>query len=218
MESRQMDGLHGSAGLPFPFDAHAHPGMPSSCAFVATASTDERKAAEGYRYRALGALPFGHERSLARLEEAAADGFHIGEIGIDRRYPEPREQEALFREALAIARSYGRIAVIHAVRADGMVYEALRSEGYGRFVIHGYTGSAGMAERFLSLGGMISLSRRAARTKGFRDLLALPFLTETDMPAGPEEERELAAWNGYLSGLIGEDTAERTWRMLSAWL
>ena len=75
-----------------------------------------------------------------------------------------------------------------------------------------------MAKQFISLGGMISIGRRAMRAKSFSKLITLPFLTESDMPAGYEQEMEIRNWNRELSELLGKDISERTWEMLSEWL
>ena len=200
------------------FDAHAHPGASTENAFIATASSDEAGKLTGYRYKALGAIAEGREHSLRNLENAAEAGFHIGEIGIDSRYPDMEGQMAFFRDALTIAKDYDRIAVIHTVRAYEMTYKTLRTSGISRFIMHGYTGSYEMAKQFISLGGMISIGRRAMRAKSFSKLITLPFLTESDMHAGYEQEMEIRNWNRELSELLGKDISERTWEMLSEWL
>ena len=166
------------------FDAHAHIGGQTDSAFIATSSTDEMDSAASYRYRALGIIPEGREKDIEKLRIAARNGWHIGEIGLDKRYGNLPEQERIFREALRIAKEYGRIAVIHTVREYGRTLEILKDEGIHGFIMHGFTGSYEIACQALSLGGMISLSPKAERAKSFEKLLALPFLIETDMEAG----------------------------------
>ncbi len=194
------------------FDAHAHPGE-TICheALICTASTDEYPMLLRYRYKALGTIPEGGRHpDFILLEEAASKGFSIGEIGLDRRFPDMESQKAVFRKALETAAAYSRFAVIHTVREYGAVYEMLREAGIKRFLLHGYTGSLEMAERFISIGGIISLSPRARKAKSFMQLLSLPFVTETDMKAGKDEAEALCAWNRELSELTGVDTGKRT--------
>ena len=171
-----------------------------------------------YTHKALGELCDHGRDALDMLESAARQGLHIGEIGIDRRLGHLDEQDRFFRDALAISAACGRIAVIHLVQSYEMTYQALKDAGTERFIIHGYTGSYEMAERFLSLGGMISLGRRSMKAKSFRSLLRLPFLTESDMPAGEKQRQEIRQWNEELSLMLGRDIAEDTWRMLASWL
>ena len=196
------------------FDSHAHVGELTDSAFIATASTSEMESASAYRYKALGIIPEGNEKDLDKLEAAAKDGWHIGEIGLDRRFPDMKEQEYVFRRALSVAIEHDRMAIIHVVRAYGPLYDILSDMNVRRFLVHGYTGSVEMAERLIGQGGIISLSPRAERTRDFKGLLTLPFVTETDMPTGPEQRRVLKAWNERLSELTGEDIGERSGRIM----
>ena len=196
------------------FDAHAHIGSITDSAFIATASTAEMESASCYRYKALGIIPEGTERELDKLERAAKCGWHIGEIGLDKRFPDISGQEAIFRASLQIAKRYVRIAVIHTVRAYGRTLDILKEEGVDKFIMHGFTGSYETALEAIRLGGMISLSPRAEAAKSFDELIALPFLIETDMKAGKEEMDVLSSWNERLSKRTGIDIGERSWKML----
>ena len=196
------------------FDAHAHIGGETDSAFIATPSTDEMDFAVLYRYKALGIIPEGREKDIEKLRIAARNGWHIGEIGLDKRFSDLPEQERIFREALRIAREYDRIAVIHIVREYQKVYDMLKDMGIRRFIVHGYTGSAEMAREYIKLGGIISLGPSAEKAKSFPALLSLPFVTETDMMTGDEEAEALAAWNSRLSALTGIDIAARTEKIM----
>ncbi len=196
------------------FDAHAHIGDMTGEALVCTASAAELDRASLFPCFAVGSIP-GHGAFDERaLREAAGKGGHIGEIGLDRRFPDKEGQEDIFRKALEVAMEYDRIAIIHVVREYGSLYDILSEMGVRRFIVHGYTGSAEMAERLLGLGGIISLSPRAEGARSFRKLLTLPFVTETDMATGAEERRILSAWNERLSELTGEDIGERSERIM----
>ena len=196
------------------FDAHAHIGGETDSAFIATPSTDEMDFAVRYRYKALGIIPEGREKDLEKLRIAARNGWHIGEIGLDKRFSNLPEQESIFREALRIAREYDRIAVIHIVREYQKVYDMLKDMGIRRFIVHGYTGSAEMAREYIKLGGIISLGPSAEKAKSFPALLSLPFVTETDMMTGDEEAEALAAWNSRLSALTGIDATTHTEKIM----
>ena len=196
------------------FDAHAHIGDMTEDALVCTASTAEIDKARSFPHFAIGSIPGHGDFDESVLRAAAMSGGHIGEIGLDRRFPDMEGQEDAFRRALAVAMEYERLAVIHVVRAYGPLYDILSDMNVRRFLVHGYTGSVEMAERLIGLGGIISLSPRAERTRDFKELLTLPFVTETDMPTGPEQRRVLKAWNERLSELTGEDIGERSGRIM----
>ena len=198
------------------FDAHAHPGtIIRDNALVCSAAIAEHLVLSPYKYKALGTLP-GHDPSpdFSIMERAAKDGFHIGEIGLDKRFPDPAEQERIFRTALEIARDYDRFAVIHTVREYERTLSILSDMKIRKFMMHGYTGSFEMAKLFIEQGGIISLSPRGKNAKSFKALLTLPFVTETDMETGMEEEQTLEAWNSYLSEIIGIDIGKRSERIM----
>ena len=196
------------------FDAHAHIGEITENAFICTESTAFLREAAAFRHWALGTIPGGNESDMEKLRMAAGMGGHIGEIGLDKRYPGMDGQIRVFREALSIAREMDRIAVIHSVRTYGTVYGILSDMKVRRFIIHGFTGSAEMARAFIGLGGVISISPRMRKAKSFPEMLTLPFVTETDMRTGKEEEAVLGEWNSLLSTLTGVDIAERTERIM----
>ena len=198
------------------FDAHAHPGKTYPIdAFACSAATADFSKLAPFRYKAVGAIPEGgYDVDFSLMEEAASHGWHIGEIGLDRRFPDMDKQIDIFRTALNIAREYDRIAVIHIVREYQKVYDMLKDMGIKRFMVHGYTGSAEMAREYIKLGGIISLGPAAEKAKSFPSLLQLPFVTETDMVTGTEEMEALAAWNSRLSALTGADIAARTEKIM----
>ena len=196
------------------FDAHAHIGEMTEDALVCTASVSEMKKARSFPHFAVGSIPGHGDFDESVLRAAAMSGGHIGEIGLDRRFPDMKEQEYVFRRALSVAIEHDRMAIIHVVRAYGPLYDILTDMAVRRFLVHGYTGSVEMAERLIGQGGIISLSPRAERTKDFKELLTLPFVTETDMPTGSEQRRVLKAWNERLSELTGEDIGERSGRIM----
>lgn len=198
------------------FDAHAHPGKDITHeAFVCSASCDEYDVLSHWKYKAIGSIPEGSGGvDFALMEKAASEGFHIGEIGLDRRFPDIAAQTIVFRKALAIAKKYNRLAVIHVVREYGKVLEIISELGIKSFIIHGFTGSSEIARIIIEKGGIISLSPRSEGTKHFRAILSLPFVTETDMVTGPEERMVLSSWNEKLKNLTGIDVEERTERMM----
>lgn len=92
-----------------------------------------------------------------RLEEflRRAPAACVGEIGLDAVKDRPGQEED-FAAQLALARSFGRPAVLHCVRDWGALLERLRGAGLPAFMLHGYGGPAEMVKDFAALGGYFS--------------------------------------------------------------
>lgn len=127
---------------------------------------------------------------LSYLE--GGDAVAVGEIGLDfsQGMPSREVQEQFFREQLDMAARIGLPVIIHCRKAYETLLSILR--GYGqdlRGVIHSYSGSNEMMERFVNLGYYISfsgsLTRKTAR-KYHRNAVDIPrdrFVLETDAPS-----------------------------------
>ena len=185
-------------------DSHAHIGdstYPNG--LVCTSSPITYPS--GYRFNSIGLIPEGGSDDVKKLEEYASKGFLIGEIGLDKRYPDLDKQLRLFKTALTYARKYNRFISIHQVGYPELILNTLKEYKIDNFLIHGYTGSYEMAKRYISIGGLISLSPRAERTKDFLRLITLDFVTETDMPMSKDEDITLKTWNTKLSLILNKD-------------
>ncbi len=199
-------------------DSHAHPGDRSyKNALVCSDSLNITLSEfEGYRYKSIGLLPSSSTRfNIENVYSALNNGFLIGEIGLDRRYKNIEKQSEIFKELLRVAKERDVLVTIHSVRTAELTYSIIKELRVRRFLIHSFSYSYEMAKRFLSLGGGISLSRRAASLKDFNKIITLPFLTETDMKTGREEWDELYSWNSFLSDLLGRDIAQESEKRLN---
>ncbi len=116
----------------------------------------------------------------------------VGEIGIDHLHePVHPDQEEVFRAQLALARKLNRPAMIHCVRAYGMLMSILRDEPPfpQGFMIHAYGGPAELVGELVEMGGYISFAGNVLREhheRGRKALLSTPrerLLLETDSPA-----------------------------------
>lgn len=188
------------------FDAHAHLGIPSDNAYVCSSFLEEIPLLEKYRYKAAGLLP-PHEGDVGSLEEYAERGWGIGEVGIDRRYGDREGQIARFRRALEIAKRHHSLVTVHCVGWTDVTLSLIREIKTERFIVHSFSSSFEVAKEVISLGGTISLSPRSKKCRDFSLIIhKLPFfLTETDMPTGPEEEKVLLDFNTELSILLQRD-------------
>lgn len=138
--------------------------------------------AEGFKEEDLDEL-----RELSKDERVVA----IGEIGLDYYYDNsPREiQKEVFRKQLQLAYELDLPVIIHTRDAMGDTYDILKEfEGRVRGVMHCYTGSIEMAEKFMKLGFYISIAgpvtfKNAVNVREMAKQIPLErLLIETDSP------------------------------------
>ncbi len=114
----------------------------------------------------------------------------IGEIGLDYHYDHsPRDtQRKVFARQLELARRLDLPVVIHSREAQEDTYQILKDSGVTSGVLHCYSGTLEMAERFMALGFYISIAgpvtfKKADKLK--RVASSVPdeyLLIETDSP------------------------------------
>ena len=131
-------------------------------------------------------------RSLAKHPKVVA----IGEIGLDYFEREPEEknktvrdrQKYWFLEQLKLAKELNKPVVIHSRDAAEDTYNVLKDFGYNKGVIHCYSYSPEMAERFVKLGFYIGIGgvvtfKNAKKTKETVKRIGLEnIVLETDSP------------------------------------
>ena len=131
-------------------------------------------------------------RSLAKYSKVVA----IGEIGLDYFEREPEEknktvrerQKYWFLEQLKLAKDLNKPVVIHSRDAAEDTYNVLKDFGYNKGVIHCYSYSPEMAERFVKLGYYIGIGgvvtfKNAKKTKETVKRIGLEHIVlETDSP------------------------------------
>lgn len=131
------------------------------------------------------------DRIMAELEERAAHGIAIGEIGLDPSYAVPPEtQESAFREQLRLAVKLGLPVLVHCRQVFQRTLQLMREEGAGQVggIMHAFSGSPEMAREFIRLGFAISISGSVTWENAVRPLrlareIALEHLVlETDAP------------------------------------
>ena len=131
-------------------------------------------------------------RNLAKHSKVVA----IGEIGLDYFEREPEEknksvrdrQKYWFLEQLKLAKELNKPVVIHSRDAAEDTYNELKDFGYNKGVIHCYSYSPEMAERFVKLGYYIGIGgvvtfKNAKKTKETVKRIGLEHIVlETDSP------------------------------------
>lgn len=142
----------------------------------------------------------------------------LGEIGLDYHWmTAPKEtQERVFRRQIQLSKDLDLPFVVHTRDALDDTYEIIKSEGVGPRggIMHSYSGSLEMAERFIQLGMMISFSgvvtfKKAVDVQEAAQNLPLDkILVETDAPylaPVPKRGREnRTAYTRYVVDKIAE--------------
>lgn len=156
----------------------------------------------------------------------------LGEIGLDYYWMEDSQevQVEIFKRQIQLSKDYNLPFVVHTRDALQDTYEIIKEVGVGSRggIMHSYSGSLEMAERFVDLGMMISFSGVVTFKKALdvqEAATALPLdkiLVETDAPylaPVPKRGREnRTAYTRYvvdkiaeLRGLTTEEVAAATY-------
>ena len=202
-----------------------------NCGTDALSSRECMQLAEkyGYLYFAAGIHPEDcGGKPLSDLNEIETMLRHkkcvaVGEIGLDRHYPEPPEEvQALFFERqLQMACAHGKPVIVHDREAHGLTMELLRKYR-PQGVLHCFSGSVEMMREALALGFYIGLggavtfknAKRAAAVA--KEVPAERLLLETDCPymapvpfRGERNDSSLIAYTAdFIAGLRGVDAQE----------
>lgn len=155
----------------------------------------------------------------------------LGEIGLDYHWmTAPKEkQEEVFRRQIVLSKEYDLPFVVHTRDALEDTLAVIESEGVGPAggIMHSYSGSLEMAERFVELGMLISFSgvvtfKKALDIQEAATKLPLDkILVETDAPyLAPVPKRGRQNHTAYtryvvdkiaeLRGMTSEDLARAT--------
>ncbi len=187
------------------FDYHAHIGKITDDAIVCTSSLEEAPLLSPFKYRSVGLLP-GRNGNIEETENYLEKGYFLGEIGLDKRFPDKNGQIIRFRKGLEMAKKYNTLVTIHSVGYLDVTLSLLREIRPDRFIFHSFTSSLEVAREIEKLGGFISLSPKAEGTKHFSALIKnTHFLIETDMETGDEEEKTLSSFYKTLCTLLDKD-------------
>lgn len=200
-------------------DSHAHhKDLSFKNAFVCTASIPslvEAEALKTYRFHGVGHIPqSGKLDNIDLVESYLKSGFHLGEVGLDKRFDSIEDQETDLNTLLDIAIPLKRVVVFHSVGHIDRLINIIKDRKLDRFLLHGFTGSYESAKRILGLGGLISINERLEKTKSFEKVITLPFVTESDMETGEEAYASLKSWNAKLSSILGVDVESESERIL----
>jgi len=137
--------------------------------------------------------PLDPESLVAQLVEAAHEhrAIAIGECGLDRRVEaltSLERQRAVLDAHLEAAKRTGLPLVLHVVRRDGALLDALRPHAPLRGMVHAFTGGPELAREYVALGLHLSFGGGLTRpnARRVREAAAVVpaerVLIETDAP------------------------------------
>jgi TatD DNase family protein len=130
----------------------------------------------------------------------------IGEIGLDKSIEAPMEDQVrIFEKQVKIAESAGLPVMLHVVRSFNEMVGFMKAEQPGvPMIIHGYNGSAEMADELVKAGFLISFGEAISRehSKIIEALQRVPvekMFLETD--EGDMDIRELYQFAAEVKGI-----------------
>jgi TatD DNase family protein len=168
-------------------------------------------------YYSVGFHPYNvgkanEKETLEKVKQATEHPrvYAIGEIGLDKSIDAPLEdQMRIFEKQVEIAESANLPVVLHVVRAFNEMIEFVKSHHpIVSMIIHGYNGSAKMAEELVKAGFLISFGEAIAseRSKIIEALKKVPvekLFLETD--EGHLDIREIYHIAAEVKGVTVDD-------------
>jgi TatD DNase family protein len=180
------------------FDAHCHlPVLVDGVGIVNTSKRDEWQdlaTLPSSFVPSVGLLPPYTDTDIASFFRFldGHPGYAIGEVGLDRRFPDRERQEKFLGETIAYATREKRLVTLHCVREDGAMLSLL--DGQTRFLWHGYTGSVESAREAVRKGVTLSLGMRVEKSRlwdRLDEIADIPFLLESDRSMDEDSQHEL---------------------------
>jgi TatD DNase family protein len=193
------------------FDAHRHLNESdfSSDALYCTSKSSQWQSLQLLHYPAFGCAGALGNTSLPAVETLYAflkehPACHVGEVGLDRRFPEYEQQTGFLSSVLDLAFELDRSVTLHIVQSDGKALFLLKAVGkrLPRLLWHGFTGSVETAKEAARLGCILSLGPGLEKTRLGRNLVNLsdlPLAVETDYEGKDSEEYSRLLENRYRS-------------------
>ncbi len=137
-------------------------------------------------------VSISNEKSILWIEEQLNNKkiVGIGEIGLDYHYgiEEKELQKQFFKKQLELARKYHLPVVIHSRDAIEDTYQILKEFKDLKIILHCYSGSVEMAQKFLKLniyfgiGGVVTFKNSKTLKEVVKMLPLDHILLETDSP------------------------------------
>ncbi|HIV98289.1 MAG TPA: TatD family hydrolase [Candidatus Ornithospirochaeta avicola] len=186
------------------FDFHAHGGKIDCNAFISY-SADEYQRGKRNRYMSLMYLPWLDGYNVRTYIETlfSDDNLMAGEIGLDSRFKD-KDQSAFYTILEALEGSK-KTVVIHSVRNDEKILNEIRRRNIEKAIFHSFSSSLALAFKIADAGCYFSIKENFLSKKNWKEYLSLPFLLETDMKTGYEQEEKIAFLYSKIAAESGID-------------
>lgn len=126
---------------------------------------------------------YANKKCCIAIGETGIDGLKSIDLGVQQKW---------FEQHIKIARAANKPLIIHAVKAHPQIQQTLAQyKGKVRGVIHGFSGSAELANHYwrlgfhLGIGGTITYPRGTKAQQAVKELPLEAILLETDAPDMP---------------------------------
>ena len=98
--------------------------------------------------------------------------FALGEIGLDKLFPDYKKQKTLFSNLINISEQHNKPVIIHSVKASSDILYYRKKYNKNPWIIHGFRGKWKLCRQFLNSNCSISLgSYIATSKKNFNELI-----------------------------------------------
>lgn len=129
---------------------------------------------------------------LDELAEPLEEALAIGEIGLDHRFVEDKNeypaQQTVFNYFLDAAERTCKLINLHTSGAEVEILRCLQGRNLPAIIVHWYSGPMKYVQNYLELGAYFTIGVEVMQSKNIRTLASeLPedrILTETDNPSG----------------------------------
>ncbi|MBW2971826.1 TatD family hydrolase [Candidatus Woesearchaeota archaeon] len=118
------------------------------------------------------------------------DPFAIGEVGLDLKNGKDFDmQKELFQKMIEIAKEKDVPVIVHTRKAEEQAIDILEGSGYGKVILHCFSGRKSLIKRAADLGFYFSIPTNVVKSEHFQNLVKMvhisKLLTETDAPFLP---------------------------------
>lgn len=112
--------------------------------------------------------------------------FAIGEVGLDRTYPEMERQKKILEKLIMLAKELDIPLIVHSRKAEKEVFDILSSMNAEKVIVHCFMGKLSTAKKIMEKGWMLSVPCIVETSSQFQEMVkainATHLLTETDAP------------------------------------
>ncbi len=126
------------------------------------------------------------EKNIKLIKENSSSIAAIGEVGLDKTYPDFEKQQEVFSQMISLAIELNKPISVHTRAAEEQVILQLEREGAKKVHLHCFMGSIELVKKAAKLGYYFSVPCTIMRLAQFEEMVKIvpipQLLTETDSP------------------------------------